>query len=60
VFVSAKWLWVLLACAATFAAAQKKSEVIKPGEAWFDDRGQQIQAHGGGIIRLKDTYYWFG
>ena len=33
---------------------------IKPGELWPDDRGQHIQAHGGGIIKLGDTYYWFG
>jgi hypothetical protein len=59
VFVSAKWV-LLVICAATFAAAQKKSDLIKPGEAWVDDRGQQIQAHGGGIIRSKGTYYWFG
>jgi len=35
-------------------------ETIKPGEVWPDDRGQHIQAHGGGIIKLRDTYYWFG
>lgn len=34
--------------------------LIKPGEVWPDDRGKHIQAHGGGIIRLGDTYYWFG
>jgi hypothetical protein len=33
---------------------------IRPGEIWPDDRGQHIQAHGGGIIRLDDTWYWFG
>ena len=33
---------------------------IKPGELWPDDRGQHIQAHGGGIIKHGDTYYWFG
>jgi hypothetical protein len=33
---------------------------IKPGEIWPDDRGRHIQAHGGGIIRISDTYYWFG
>ena len=27
---------------------------------WPDDRGQHIQAHGGGIIKLGDTFYWFG
>jgi hypothetical protein len=33
---------------------------IQPGAVWPDDRGQHIQAHGGGIIKLDDTYYWFG
>jgi hypothetical protein len=33
---------------------------IRPGEAWLDNRGLQIQAHGGGIIQWKESYYWFG
>jgi len=33
---------------------------IRPKELWPDDRGQHIQAHGGGIIKLGDTFYWFG
>jgi hypothetical protein len=33
---------------------------IKPTDVWLDDRGQQIQAHGGGILKLDNTYYWFG
>lgn len=33
---------------------------IRPGELWPDNRGRHIQAHGGGIIRLHDVYYWFG
>lgn len=36
------------------------TQVIRPGERWLDDRGIPIQAHGGGVIRLGDTYYWFG
>jgi hypothetical protein len=47
-------------------------QTIRPGELWPDNRGQHIQAHGGGIIRLADsnttpgapanefTYFWFG
>jgi hypothetical protein len=35
-------------------------QTIKPGEVWPDDKGHHVQAHGGGIIRLDDTYYWFG
>jgi hypothetical protein len=33
---------------------------IKPADVWRDDRGQQIQAHGGGILKFGRTYYWFG
>lgn len=33
---------------------------IRPAEIWPDDRGLHIQAHGGGILKLGDTYYWFG
>jgi hypothetical protein len=35
-------------------------QLIKPGEIWPDDRGKHIQAHGGGIIKVGDTWYWFG
>ena len=35
-------------------------QAIRPGEVWLDDRGKHIQAHGGGMIKLADTYYWFG
>ncbi|MDI1248311.1 MAG: family 43 glycosylhydrolase [Lacunisphaera sp.] len=35
-------------------------QTIKPGETWPDDRGRHVQAHGGGIIKLGDTYFWFG
>lgn len=35
-------------------------QTILPGEVWPDDRGQHVQAHGGGILRRDDTYYWFG
>jgi hypothetical protein len=35
-------------------------QTIRPGEVWPDDRGQHIQAHGGGIIKHGENYYWFG
>jgi hypothetical protein len=31
-----------------------------PGAIWPDNRGEHIQAHGGGIIKVGETYYWFG
>ena len=33
---------------------------ISPGAVWPDDRVRHIQAHGGGILKLGDTFYWFG
>jgi len=33
---------------------------IRPGEAWLDNRGRQTQAHGGGMLQWKGTFYWFG
>ncbi|MGA2255881.1 MAG: family 43 glycosylhydrolase, partial [Thermoguttaceae bacterium] len=35
-------------------------QTIVAGAIWPDDRGKHVQAHGGGIIKLGDTYYWFG
>ena len=42
------------------ASALAASPAIKPGRLWLDNRGQPIQAHGGGVIRLGHTFYWFG
>jgi len=42
------------------AMPAEKPSVIHPGEVWLDDRGVPIQAHGGGILQLGKTYYWFG
>lgn len=33
---------------------------IKPGQTWFDTEGKRIQAHGGSIIMVGDTFYWYG
>lgn len=40
--------------------SQTSSLTIHPRASWPDDRGLHIQAHGGGIIRLDGTWYWFG
>jgi hypothetical protein len=42
------------------AAFTVRAQVIRPGEPWLDNRGQQIQAHGGGMFLWKGMYYWFG
>ncbi|MBP1665784.1 MAG: beta-glucanase [Bacteroidetes bacterium] len=33
---------------------------ITPGELWPDTEGYHINAHGGGILKHKGTWYWFG
>ncbi|GGH17350.1 family 43 glycosylhydrolase [Silvibacterium dinghuense] len=48
---------VLLACTHPLVA---RVRVIRPGNVWLDSSGQQIQAHGGGVIRWHGRYYWFG
>jgi hypothetical protein len=54
--------YLLLAFSLIFSCcvAAHAAETIKPGEVWPDDRGEHIQAHGGGVIKLGDTFYWFG
>jgi hypothetical protein len=51
-----RFLFVLMAVKSANAASQQ----VLPGEVWRDNRGQQIQAHGGGILHWKDAYYWVG
>jgi hypothetical protein len=52
-------LFLLLnVCCTESSFAQVKS--ILPGDLWPDDHGNHIQAHGGGIIRVGKTYYWYG
>lgn len=33
---------------------------IRPGQVWKDTEGKRIHAHGGSIMYLDGTYYWYG
>lgn len=33
---------------------------FRPGEIWLDTNGKPIQVHGGSIIEVDGTYYWYG
>lgn len=33
---------------------------FNPGKVWLDTKGERIQAHGGSIMYLDGTYYWYG
>lgn len=49
---------VYFLCSITAAFAQKT--FIAPGQTRPDQNGNHVQAHGGGIIKIKNTYYWYG
>lgn len=53
------FLMFFLVSSVTTVLAQKQ-ENIYPGEIWLDTDGNHIQAHGGGITKIKNTYYWYG
>lgn len=33
---------------------------IRPGRVWLDTGGNRIQAHGGSVLHLDGTFYWYG
>ena len=42
------------------AIAQGRNYFFKPQGVWYDTDGNPINAHGGGIMKYKTTYYWYG
>jgi Glycosyl hydrolases family 43 len=54
------WMAVTLGVLMSTASLSAETAVVRPGEPWRDNRGKQIQAHGGGILRWRSQYYWFG
>ena len=47
----------LLGCM-IYGEAQNVS--FKPGQKWLDTSENHINAHGGGIVYVKNKYYWYG
>ena len=37
-----------------------KYKSFNPGALWYDDKDSLINAHGGGMLYDKGTYFWFG
>lgn len=33
---------------------------IRPGKVWYDTNGKRIQAHGGSLLYVDGTFYWYG
>lgn len=38
----------------------KRYNSFHPGQVWLDTKGERIQAHGGSILYMDGTYYWYG
>ena len=55
-----RWLFLLIFMIISVTSFSQKRSYISPGEVWPDDDGNHIQAHGGGILKIKNTYYWYG
>lgn len=53
-------LLFLIALLFSINASAQQSLTIRSGELWPDDQDQHINAHGGGVMKYGDTYYWFG
>lgn len=58
-YISVSTLIVLLFFL-TNGFAQTSNSNFTPGAIWNDNKGVHINAHGGGIVVHKNTYYWFG
>jgi beta-galactosidase len=52
-------LLIMAFFAINFIQAQQVKQ-FTPGEVWNDTDGHFIQAHGGGIMSLDGTWYWYG
>lgn len=57
VLVGLSLLLPVLGGAPTALAAPVTTE---PGTQFPDTAGQGVQAHGGGVLKVDDYYYWFG
>ncbi len=54
---------ILIALAVMMALptmGQGVRRTIRSGELWPDEAGVHINAHGGGVLKYGDTWYWFG
>jgi hypothetical protein len=54
------WRLALLAAVWLCGAGAAEFAGFRPGEAWPDNNGVHINAHGGGVLYRNGVYYWFG
>jgi hypothetical protein len=46
--------------AMSVGSAAVRNRGFRPGEAWLDEAGEAINAHGAGFLYEDGVYYWFG
>lgn len=50
------FIWLIL----FMTSFTPEEDVFKPGQKWADLHGNPINAHGGGVLCDRGTYYWYG
>lgn len=58
--ITVVFLFLLLAIVCVAGEKGDKVKSFKPGRLWPDNNGVHINAHGGGILKVGKTWYWFG
>ena len=51
---------LLIFVAIAIWACSKQNRTINSIELWLDENGEQINAHGGGVLYKDNKYYWYG
>lgn len=51
---------VLLSVLATTGTAHAAAETVTNATQFTDPEGNPVHAHGGGVVKVDDYYYWFG
>jgi hypothetical protein len=59
-FLVSLWMALTALAMAQTSGNNNRLAIIKPGSIWPDADGNHIQAHGGGIIKIRKTYFWYG
>lgn len=51
---------IVILTAISITCHAQGNSMFRPGEVWLDDKGNVINAHGGGLLYHNGTYYWYG
>ncbi len=54
------WMAVLCVWCIVAASWGQGLTAVTPGAVWPDNKGEHINAHGGGILFHEGKYYWYG